>query len=83
VHGRVILAAAEGIETESDDQKNLVEILKAELPSSLTEGRIEFTLVDALREHSIPVPFPCSWKEWQHSTKGGSRDPVNYMGNII
>ena len=48
-------------EMESSDQKNLVEFLKAQLPSSLTEGRMEFTVVDALKEHLFWLASPYSW----------------------
>jgi len=48
-------------EMESGDQKNLVEFLKAQLPSSLTEGRMEFTVVDALKEHLVWLACPYSW----------------------
>lgn len=52
-------------EMKSGDQKNLVEFLKAQLPSSLTEGRMEFTVVDALKEHLVWLACPYSWTSWR------------------
>jgi hypothetical protein len=49
---------------ESGDQKSLVEFLKAQLPSSLTEGKIEFTVVDALKEHLVWLACPFSFMSY-------------------
>lgn len=51
-------------EMERGDQKNLVEFLKTQLPSSLTAGRMEFTVVDALKEHRVWLACPYSWTTW-------------------
>jgi hypothetical protein len=51
-------------EMESGDQKNLVEFLKAQLPSSLAEGRMEFTVVDALKEHLVLLACPFSYTSY-------------------
>jgi hypothetical protein len=45
-------------EMESSDQENLVEFLKSQLPSSLSDGRMEFTVVDALKEHLVWLACP-------------------------
>jgi hypothetical protein len=49
---------------ESGDQKTLVEFLKTQLPLSLTEGRVEFTFVDALKEHLVWLDCPYSFTTW-------------------
>ena len=51
-------------EMESGDQKNLVEFLEAQLPSSLNEGRMEFTVVQALKEHVAWLACPYRWTSW-------------------
>jgi hypothetical protein len=56
-------------EMESGDQKNLVEFLKAQLPLSLTEGRMEFTVVDALKEHLVWLACPYRWTSWKAMTE--------------
>jgi hypothetical protein len=48
-------------EIESGDQKNLVEFLKGQLPLSMAEGRMEFTVVDALKRHLVWLPCPYRW----------------------
>ena len=52
-------------EMESGDRETLVEFLKAELPSSLTKGKIEFTVVDALKEDLVDLACPYSWILWR------------------
>jgi hypothetical protein len=56
-------------EMESGDQKNLVEFLKAQLPLALTEGRVEFTVVDALKEHFVRLACPYPWTSWRDMTE--------------
>jgi hypothetical protein len=49
-------------EMGSGDQENVVEFLKAQLPSSLTGGGMEFKVVDAQKEHTVLMaPAPYSW----------------------
>lgn len=55
---------------ESGDQKNLVEFLKAQLPSSFTEGRMEFTVVDALKEHIVWLACPYGFTRWNDMREG-------------
>ena len=56
-------------EMESGDQKNLVEFLKAQLPSSLTKGRMEFTVVNALKKHLVWLDCPYTWTSWCDMTE--------------
>ncbi|TVY80432.1 hypothetical protein LSUE1_G004749 [Lachnellula suecica] len=54
---------------ENSDQNNLIEFLEAQLPSSLTEARMEFTVVDALKERMPCLDFPYSWSSWRDMTE--------------
>ncbi|RDW80037.1 hypothetical protein BP6252_04675 [Coleophoma cylindrospora] len=56
-------------EIESDDQKNLIEFLKTQLPLSVTEGRTEFTVVDARKEHLVWLACPYRWNVWRDMTE--------------
>lgn len=48
-------------ELERSDQNKWVELLKEQLLPSLTEGKMEFTVVDALKEHMILLACPYSF----------------------
>lgn len=56
-------------EMENSDQKNLVEFLKTQLPSSLTKSRMGFTVGDTLKVHLVWLAFPYSWMEWRDMTE--------------
>lgn len=51
------------------DQKNLIEFLKAQLPSSIAEDGTEFTVVDALKEHLTWLACPYRCTEWKDMTE--------------
>ncbi|RDW91282.1 hypothetical protein BP5796_02447 [Coleophoma crateriformis] len=56
-------------EIKSDDQKNLVEFLKAQMQLSVAKGGIEFTVVDAHTEHLVWLPCPYRWSSWRDITE--------------
>ncbi|EPE32471.1 hypothetical protein GLAREA_07604 [Glarea lozoyensis ATCC 20868] len=52
-------------EINNTDQVNLVDFLKAQLPSSLTGARTELTVVDARKDHLVCLTCPYSWTTWR------------------